>query len=230
MNYIAKKSIALLENIMTKQGVVLGVTAWNPATLFEVQLHLPDAPMEKWTNVPYMKCRVAPYVYRDYTPSLWNASARTCSLFVDAAHDGAGSQWVAGLKKGDAVTYVGPSASTHRPMPASRLLALGDSSSLGHFLALEQLAGLQQPVGGAIYLSEENHRRTLAGRVQTGLVSVGDVGKTAYEALAHWLAAQSLAGEVAYIAGHIPTTVQLRKLLKSRDDFAGKIYAHGFWS
>lgn len=228
MNIFKKKAIAVLEQQFSRTGRVLEIRAWDPATFFEIDLHLPGVDMEKWHNVQHIKVKVADYVYRDYTPAMWDAETSTCTLFVNSSHDGPGSQWASSLKKGDNLTYIGIGSTMHKPVEGKRLLCLGDSSSIGHFFALQQLAKGRAELYGAISLKEEKHIGAFKEYFVTGLQPV--LEKSWDISLLSWLDQQPLMDQQVYIAGHIPTTIELKKHFRKRDDFSGKIKIRGFWN
>ena len=64
MNIIKRKALSVLESSLVKQGTILDVREWNPATFFEIDLHMPKANMEKWSTVQHIKVKVADYTYR----------------------------------------------------------------------------------------------------------------------------------------------------------------------
>lgn len=227
MNIIKKKVLSIFESRVLKQGCVLDVRAWNPATFFEVDVHLPGVNMEKWTSVQHMKVKVSEYTYRDYTPALWDAETETCTLCISSDHKGPGSNWVNSLKKGDIISYVGIGGTFHKPVADSKLLCLGDSSSIGHFLALKQLALGIGEVYGAISFNMESHAREFSEYFDTYLQPLKENKNDI--SLVSWLNEQELSNETIYIAGHIPTAMQLRSHLKQRNDFNGSIKLQGFW-
>ncbi|MBB6499280.1 hypothetical protein [Pedobacter cryoconitis] len=227
MNIIKRKVLSVFENQVLKQGCVLEVRAWNPATFFEVDLHLPDVNMEKWNSVQHIKIKVSAYTYRDYTPALWDAETHTCTLCINSSQNGPGSAWVSSLKRGDTISYIGIGSTFHKPVADRRLLCLGDTSSIGHFLALKQLALGIGDVYGAISFSLESHAREFSDYFDTYLQPVQE--KKWDLSLVSWLDQQELSNEIVYIAGHIPTAIQLRRHLKQREDFNGDIKLQGFW-
>jgi NADPH-dependent ferric siderophore reductase len=228
MNIIKQKALGILENQLLKQGTVLDVRSWSPATFFEVDLHLPYVDMDRWQTVQHIKVKVAAYTYRDYTPTLWDAETHTCTLCINSSQNGPGSTWVSSLKRGDMISYVGVGSTFHRPVAGKRLLCLGDSSSIGHFLALNQLAAGKTEVYGAVSFGQQSHIDEFASYFNTRLLAIKE--KNWDYSLVSWLEKQDLADEIVYIAGHIPTAIQIRKHLKQRDDFKGTIKLHGFWS
>jgi NADPH-dependent ferric siderophore reductase len=140
MNFVKQKTIGFFEGRLVKSATVLAVRAWDPATFIEIDLHMPGVDMNKWQEAQHIKCKVGALTYRDYTPSQWDADTRTCTLFVDVAHDGPGSRWARAAVAGDVLHYLGISSSHHRPVADKRMVLLGDESAIGHFLALGQLA------------------------------------------------------------------------------------------
>jgi NADPH-dependent ferric siderophore reductase len=231
MNILTKKAIAILEKPLLKAGAVLAVRAWEAAAFYEIDLHLPDTDMRSWQSVQHMKCKVAEATYRDYTPAGWDAETRTCTLYIDAAHDGPGAAWAAGLAQGHTIHHMGIASAHHKPVEDHTLICLGDSSSLGHFLALQQLAGTGSPLTGAIAFTSQTHIRLFKEYFTLPLVTVEAGRADQQEGLSEWLTLQTFEkNTTAYITGHIPTAVQLRRQLRQRKDIGGSIKVNGFWS
>jgi len=228
MNIIKRKALAILESGLLKNGAVLDVRTWNPATFVEIDLHLPEVNMDKWDAVQHIKVKVAECTYRDYTPTLWDAETRTCTLLINSSQSGPGSQWASSIKKGDPFSYVGLGSTSHKPVPGKRMLFLGDSSSVGHFLALRQLAEGKAEIFGALSFIRESHCKEFSEYFGTGIQTI--LEKSWDFSLVSWLEKQHLTNEIVYIAGHTPTAVALRKYLRQCTDFKGTIRLHGFWS
>lgn len=228
MNILKKKALELFEKQFAKTGEVLEVRHWTPATFYEVDLHLPGADMEKWTTVQHMKCKVAEYVYRDYTPASWDAETSTCTLYIDASHDGEGSRWVSELHRGDQICYVGIGGTNARPVEGTRILCLGDSSCVGHFLALEQLAG-KGNVMGALVIPEADHRSEFSSYFDTLLEAIPKQLNSNIDNLHNWLKEQQWASKAVFIAGNVPMVTGLKKRVKALPDFNGAVKVQGFW-
>ena len=228
MNIIKQKAISLLENAWGKSGTILSVRAWEPATFFEVDVHFPNMDMFGWTRVQYIKVKVANGIYRDYTPAGWDADIRTCTLYINAVQDGPGSNWVKSLQQGDEITYIGVSATFHRPADSGEMMILGDMSSIGHYLALQQLAA-NKPLKGAIAIGEESHCHEFSEYFKWKVQPVPQKDTGGFNSLLEYTKSADLTDSDVYLSGHIPTCVLLRKELKRRKDQPNGIRAQGFW-
>jgi NADPH-dependent ferric siderophore reductase len=198
----------------------------------EVDLYLPGVNMLKWTQAQHIKCKVADYEYRDYTPCGWDAETSTCTLIIHTGHDGAGATWARGLQQGDIFSYVGIGSSMQRPAENAHLVFLGDESAIGHFYALHQLASGPLSVTGAVAFTAPEHLEVFQeyffdfGTVQAVKKTPGHNSN----ALLQWVAHRQFPGNsVFYLAGEIPVVVQLRHLLKAQGISGWQIKAQGFW-
>ncbi len=234
MNKLTQKAIALAETPFLKRGEVLAVREWEPGSIREIDLHLPDCDMSRWTSAQHIKCKVGVLAYRDYTPSGWDADTHTCTLLIHAGHWGAGSSWALALGPGDTIFYRGPGSSHQQPLPARRLCFLGDETSIGHFLALQQLARPGVAISGAILLSEAHHRQEFneyfSGWSLEPLLKSGDGD---YSALDQWVSAldhQAHADTIFYLAGYGPGVHGLRRLLRQKGIDGSRVRAQGFWA
>jgi len=258
MNKLTRATIGLLERRLVKTATVLAVRVWDPATFREIDLHMPGCDMRNWQQAQHMKCRVAPLVYRDYTPSGWDAETQTCTLFIDTAHEGPGSCWAKGLSVGDAISYLGISSAHQQPVPGKRMIFLGDETAIGHFLSLQQLAGLHglggapgparlaglagslglarrhPAISGAIVLSDRHHLDEFARYFpQSGLEALHKGGSGYYAALEEWvsrLEPGDPSDTVFYLAGYGPAVAGLRKILREKGYGGSQVKAQGFWN
>lgn len=228
MNIVKKKALQLFEGQFGKTAYVLEVRSWTPATFYEVDLHLPGVNMYKWTTVQHMKCKVGEGSYRDYTPASWSPEIQTCTLYIDAAHDGVGSKWASSLKKGDEICYLGIGSTMVKPADHGLSLCLGDTSSIGNFLALEQLAG-RGNVLGALVISEEHHRKEFTDYFDTLIQAIPQKLSSNIDNLHNWLKTQRWTGDTVYIAGNVPMVTGLKKRIKALPDFNGAVKVQGFW-
>jgi NADPH-dependent ferric siderophore reductase len=233
MNLVKQKTMAFLERRLVKSATVLAVRMWSPATFIEIDLHMPGVDMNKWYEVQHIKCKVGPLIYRDYTPSGWDAGTQTCTLFIDAAHEGPGSRWAKSLERGDTLSYFGISSSHHQPARNKRLVFLGDESAIGHFLALGQLADDRSSVCGAIAIAEKHHQDEFGNYFPySGLEAVNKTHWADYAALENWTddyPVNGLSDTIFYLAGYVPSMVRLRKILRQKGCAGSQVKVQGFW-
>lgn len=182
--------------------------------------------MRHWDKAQHLKCKVSSLVYRDYTPSGWDAETRTCTLLIHAAHDGPGSRWARELKVGETISYLGVSSSHHQPAAGRPMVFLGDETAIGHFLAMRQLADKQAVISGAIVLAEPHHRAEFDQYFSGWQVR-------AVDCLGGWLEKLEVREHqdtIFYLAGHSPTVAGLRRLLRQKGIAAGRVRVNGFWN
>lgn len=232
LHKIRKKAASWFERQSQGGGRVLEVRYWEPSTLIEIDLHLPDANMWQWTGVPYIKFKIEPFTYRDYTPSGWDAETCTCTLYIDAAHKGIGSYWARSLKKGDEVNYLKIGDSHQSPEGTPAVIALGDESSLGHVLALQQMVLPATRFTGAVLLPEEQHRDFFNQYFPQSIQTIARQDVYGHHSLIQWVINQKCAldNTVFYLAGNNIMVSQLRKMLRLQGYHSGQIRAKGFWS
>lgn len=211
---------------------VLDVRHWEPSTIIEVDLHLPHADIALWNEVPYIKFKVDDFTYRDYTPSGWDAETSTCTIYIDAAHQGPGSQWVKQLKKNDILSYIKIGSTHHKPVATSAVVALGDESSIGHLLALQKMVLPNTRFSGGLVIGNEHHRKLFHEYFWSPLVPVARKDIFGHHSLMEWVLEQhySLENTVFYLAGNNTMVAQLRKLLKNQGYPSAQIKMQGFWS
>ena len=223
------KTIGLLERRITKTAEVLQTRPWENGTFYEVDLHIPTAELDT-PGVQHMKCRVGALTYRDYTISAWDAETKTCTLFIDAAHQGAGSAWVKTLHAGDTVSYLHIESRRYMHTPDKPLLFLGDQSAVGHFLALQQLAGKDTPISGAIVLPDATHRAEIKAYYPQLPLQPLDMDDTGAYTLARWLdRLEDITGHIIYLAGNTHMVIALRQQLRVLGCSGAQIFAQGYW-
>ena len=213
---IKRKATHLFEYNILQTGRVLEVRYWEPATMIEIDLHLPLADMQQWLEVPYIKFKVADGTYRDYTPSCYDAETRTCSIFVDAAHNGPGSNWARQQKKGDEVSYIKTGTSHQAPESTSAIVALGDESCVGHLLALQQMVVPTTRFSGAVLMADERHREQFNEYFRSPLQAITREDVYGHHSLIRWIISQqyTLENVVFYLTGNDTMVAELRKLLR----------------
>jgi NADPH-dependent ferric siderophore reductase len=232
MNILTQRAIAFAETTFFRTATVLAVRAWEPGSILEIDLNMPECDMSKWNSAQHIKCKVGVLSYRDYTPSGWDAETHTCTLLIHVAHDGAGSRWARSLRPGDTLSYRKPESSHHHPV-TSRMCFLGDETTIGHFLALQQLAQPETRISGAILLTEPHHEQEFHDYFQGWAVApMRKHGDGDYRELGDWVDALDVpdhADTVFYLAGYIPGVADLRRRLRRKGFAGGQVKAQGFW-
>lgn len=215
---------------MTHKGTVLAIRAWEPATFYEVDVMLPDTDgMSDWRRPQKVNILVAPFTFREYTPAGWDSDIRTCTLYIDAGHDGPGSRWVQHLREGDTFPYFRPLDAHYGPMQDTTSVYLGDLSAVGHFSALSQLSG-DHHVTGAVVVDTADHRLRFDSYLPYLPLQPLLSDSTAVETMWSWISVQTFAPDAAfYLMGNRSLVKGIRRALKDKGVDPGRITAKGFW-
>jgi NADPH-dependent ferric siderophore reductase len=151
---------------------------------------------------------------------------------MDAGHEGPGSKWAKSVKAGDVFQYAGCGSSPQAPAPLSRMVFLGDESSVGYFLGLQQLLPTPYParISGAITFSEAVHRRNFTDYLRLPLDPLCD-REGAPAALEGWLGGVNCtdADTVFYVMGNMEMVQSVRRTLKEKGVDRKDIKLQGFW-
>lgn len=215
----------LLESALAKKGTVLYVLQ-HYAGMYELRVHLPDITMGHWQKTQRIKCKVNTGRYRDYTLAVWDETTRSCSLFIDTAHDGPGSEWARSLQAGDMLIYLGIESYGRAPVDVAEQVFLGDPSAIGHFFALMQLTNGLGKISGSIIVKNEQHREAFEASFPSLSISTAE-SILEIEATPGLIMDQP--ERQFYLAGNSAMVHLLRKLLKQQGVSAQKIHAQGFW-
>jgi len=230
IDQLKKAASGLLER-MFNRATVIAVRTWYPATMYEVDLHLPDTDMKSWNTIKRLKCKVEALEYRDYTPVLWNSDLNICTMLIDSGHNGAGSRWVQTLKTGDEVLF-GAAHAASLPAVKGRILCLADASALGHFLALKQLTDRSEhPMDVAVVLHENYEIPALFKEENPEFHFIYAPVHDGFRVIEQWCDSKMLSDyNSIYIAGNISMMKALKRKLKTDSRVNAKIYGYGFWS
>lgn len=231
MANVLKKAMGGLFDKMLTSAKVNSVKYWNPTSMVEIEVLLPELQTEKWKTIHRVKCRVADLEYRDYTPSAWDPKKGTFKIYVEAGHDGAGSRWAQQIKAGDEL-LLGSVHAAQIPTKEGKILCLVDLSALGHALSLKQLTNPDKfPMEVAVFLHEAYHIPEYLLRENPEFEFLFRENGECAEVLENWMKSKKLANyESICIAGNTRMVTQLRKKLKAMPEVEGRIFAHGFWS
>ncbi|GAB3505052.1 siderophore-interacting protein [Emticicia fontis] len=229
-NILKKAVFNLMEQVLDPSKVV-AVRAWEPATIYEIDVHLPKTDLSKWNTIKRVKCKVDDFEYRDYTPALWDTEKRICTLFVEAGHNGAGSRWAQTIKTGDDI-LLGVAHAAQLPAAKGKILCLADGSALGHSLGLKQLTNREEcPMDAAVFLHDTYKIPDTLLKDNPDFEFICAPDGDMIDVLENWYLSKDLSSYSSiYIAGYIPMVSGLRKKLKAKQEVKAKIYAYGFWS
>jgi NADPH-dependent ferric siderophore reductase len=229
-NLIKKAFFQFIDKTLTQEGSVLEVRKWDPAFMYEIDLHLPETDMSKWKVIPRIKVKVSDYEYRDYSPCNWQTKSRTCTVFIETEHLGPGSVWAKSLNTGDAFLFA-PANAAPLPPTAGKVLCIGDGSALGHFLALKQFENQDASLLNVIiYLNAEYQIPPYIMDAHPEFKFVSQSHKSNPVNLQQLAAMYNLSEFSSIcIAGYIPMVQELRKSLKDDANIGAKIFANGFW-
>ena len=230
-NVLKKAVFNLMDKAFTQEGYVLAIRKWEPAKIYEIDLYMPETDMNKWNTIPRIKCKVAKYEYRDYTPAAWDSEKNVCTVIIETEHNGCGSSWTQNLQVGDTVLFA-PAHAAQLPSKPGKIVCFGDGSAIGHFLALKQLTDrTQYPLEAVIFLNEEYKLSDsfLSDNPEFKFLMKADIKNP--ETLNQFSENKILPDSAyVYIAGYIPMVTGLRKMIKKNPQFNARIYANGFWS
>ncbi|WP_214070763.1 hypothetical protein [Mucilaginibacter sp. dw_454] len=215
----------MTEDRILHAGHVLEVRPWDGGTITEIDLHLPTVDMHTWQAVPYIKFKVANFTYRDYTPFGWDAETSTCSLLIDTGHNGPGSLWARKLQANEKVQYLKIDSTRQIPHATDLVVGLGDSTSLAHLLALQQLTLPISRFAGAAFLPDRTQKKLFGEYFRSPLQILSNLGE-----VEEWVAEQGYCIEHShfYLTGHEGLVTKLRQRLKTIGH--QQIRVKGFWS
>jgi len=224
---IKSKASKLFEGRLLQAGRVLEVRIWDSGNMVEIDLHLPEAEMAAWTDVPYIKFKVADLTYRDYTPFGWDAETSTCTILVETGHKGIGAIWAEGLKQNDTVYYLKIDRTQQAPHPTNLVVALGDGSSMAHLLALRQLTTPVSRFMGAVLMPDKRNGHLFNDYFRSPAEPL-----STFDKLTDWLRSQEYCTPHTsfYLTGNHQLVRRIRSLLRANGHPSEQILTKGFWS
>lgn len=230
MANVLKGFVGNLIDKITSSAEIIDVRAWNLNGIYEIDVHLPMIDMDKWKCVQRLKCKVGELKYRDYTPAHWDNKTQICTLYIDAGHQGVGSNYIRELKKGDNL-FFSATHSTPIPSQTGKVLCIADASALGNSFALQQLTDRTNYPLDAVTFFEANIQ------IPSSLKEQNPEFEFLFGALEHkikiltqWCESKDLTiYSSIYITGNLSMVRELRSILKSKPEVRAQIYANGFW-
>jgi NADPH-dependent ferric siderophore reductase len=119
----------------------------------------------------------------------------------------------------------------HAPAETPAVIGLGDESSIGHLLALQQMVLPATRFSGAILINNEQHRDQFIEYFKSPLKPIPVNDTYGHNSLMKWVIEQqyTLDNTVFYIAGNHTMVLQLRKLLRMQGYNSTQVKTQGFW-
>lgn len=220
------------DRLLLQTGYVEKVNSVGKGKILEIRLFLPLVNMQDWTEVPYIKFAVGGTFFRKYTPATWDAKDQICTLFIDAAHDGPGANWASKLRGRDLVQYIKVGSSRQSPHPVSRIVGLGDATSIGQLLALFQMTNPYTRFSGVLLITDHEQFEYCNKNLSPYLYPVLCKDTAQIAPVISWINAQrySIPDTCFYITGNDFMVIQLKKSLIAMGFAAEQIKVNGFWS
>lgn len=225
-----KKFVGKLIDKITSPAKVVGIRSWNIDGIYEIDLNLPHLNMKEWNTVQRLKCKVGVLDYRDYTPASWDVETKFCTIYIDAKHNGIGSNYIKLLRVGDKVSLA-PARSSKAPTEAGKVLCITDASGLGHSLALSNLTNqTSNPLDAITFIEYDNNiPEDFALNHPTFKFIKGDY-KDKVKLLKQWCQSKDLSiYRHIYLTGNVEMVKVLKNFLKQELHTTAKINAAGFW-
>lgn len=225
-----KKDLSFIENIFVKSATILAVRCWETDDFYELDLHLPQAKPEGWTTAQRIATRISNFHYCDYTPAKWDVETKTCTLFIDGSHTGRGSQWLRTLEAGSELHYASIDSVRHAPVPGTVPVFIGDHTAIGHFSALQQLAGKQANTTGFMMVNKAAHKEMVAENCSWLNLHTICRHEDYFTQLDNYLAELPPENSyIFYLAGNSKLVGNTRKFLRQLGIDNASIKAQGFW-
>lgn len=217
----------------------------HPVTVTHTQLldnHLKlvrfegDLSKTKFKPGNVIEFRVNETDFRHYTPSLFDKIAGVCEVIFYLHNLGVGSQWATNLQVGNEVKLMGPGGKVNFQFDQSFHFCLGDESSLGLALNLQQAAQAQQHAMMCLLELDQQHQHW--GQMldlQAQVVSKSE-HQPAYNAIQflNKIEAQTWQDQwrraFFYLTGRAKSIQNFRKALKQKGVLPNQIVTQPYWA
>jgi len=220
-----------IDKIFFKRGKILSVRKWNSNNIHELDIYLPNVSFENWTFTQSIKCRTSTFHFTDYTPSIWDANEKTCTLYIDTSHKGLGAIWAKNQEEGNYFQYVKIESEKHYPIPNKQLVLIGDSTAIGHFNALNQLAPKNTRSNGFIVFNNHYTANEFPSNCPWLPLQPFSNYNTLFEKIEERLSKKQFENNdsIFYVVGKVELVVEVRRLLKNYGVLPEQIKLKGFW-
>ena len=173
--------------------------------------------------------RVSDRHMRHYNPSAYDAATGTMEMLIYLHGMGPGSAWAEKIQAGDKLNIMGPAMKIHADESHARQVFLGDETTIGTFLFLQNSLAKGQTFTGAIEAEPD-----LLHLNQTVNLQLPNVARTSQRgrALMNWLIESYEANQDAlfYLLGHNASNLLLRDWLKDKGVPNSRIAMRRYWA
>lgn len=173
--------------------------------------------------------RVSDTHMRHYNPSAYNAATGTMEMLIYLHGMGPGSAWAEKIQVGDKLNIMGPAMKIQGDNSLSKQVFLGDETTIGTFLFLQNSLTKGQTFTGVT--ETELHLLHLNKTVGLNLPTAARTAQRG-EVLVQWLKENYEANQDAlfYLLGHNASNLQLREYLKDKGVPNSRIAMRRYWA
>jgi len=217
---IQRSNLSAIESFFIKSGKITAVRKWKGNNMHEIDIHLPNVDFEKWNKAQSIKCRISALHYTDYTPAMWDANEKTCTLYIDTSHNGQGSIWAKNQVAGNDFHYLKIEDAKHFPIEGKHLVFWGDQTAIKNV-----------KISGIITFNEWQTADEFYENCTWLLLQAVSNNDDIYKETELWLKKHQSEKDnlVFYVVGGAKLVVTLRKLLKTYGIDGNQIKSKGFW-
>ena len=202
-------------------------------------LRLEGESIKKATWVPGEKIKLQMgSKLKSYTPSSFNCEEGWLEIILFLHGQGGSSKWISSLTLGDQTGMLGPSKSMPLPLfSPSRVLFLGDETTVGLAIALVNSLSSSTTIEGAIELNQEDQGvlSTLHLPLDAALRSTQSESSLV-DWLTQWLSQETSKAfiedpqAIIWLSGEAEPVLSLKKSLLSQGISSERIFSKPYWS
>lgn len=173
--------------------------------------------------------RVSDTHMRHYNPSAYDAATGTMEMLIYLHGMGPGSAWAEKLQVGDKLNIMGPAMKIQGDNSLGKQVFLGDETTIGTFLFLQNSLSSAQTFTGLI--ETEPYLLHLNQTVKLNLPTAARTSQRG-EVLLQWLKENYETNKAAlfYLLGHNTSNLQLRGFLKDKGVPNSRIAMRRYWA
>lgn len=184
----------------------------------------------QWLPGQEIEFRVSDQDYRHYTPCNWNIEEGYTDVIFYLHGQGPGSDWAEKRQPGDQLKMIGPGGKFTLIPAARQYVFLGDETTIGLFLAMQQAIGSDAVITGVI----ESEPFAMKWPAMCGLtLAVCErISDFRGKAIWQWVSQHVVWDEhtVFYISGHAGSIQLLKKELLAKGIHHAQVKTKPYWA